>query len=174
VFRDSREAVALAIDNILVKEERLSGKQLSGEQWMELMAEAIRKAQAAGDPDDGDTYYQHWCTALESFCFQRDWISPAAYEELVQLWALAIAHTPHGVPLSLANAGQPESSGDAATHGHTHPHPSSHSHGHDHHHHGHDHHHHGHDHHGHDHHHAGAQPPEGYWKPIHVTRLKEG
>lgn len=162
VFRDSWEAEAFAIGNILVKEDRLSCKQ-----WMDLMAEAIQKAQAAGDPDEGDTYYHHWCTALEAFCFQMDWISPAAYEELVTLWALAIANTPHGVPLSLANADQAEASEMA---GPSHAHAHSHGHAHDHDHsHGHDHaHHHGHSH------HTAAEPPDGYWKPIHITRLKQG
>lgn len=146
VFRDSWEAEAFAIGNILVKENRLSCKE-----WMNLMANAIQSAQVAGDPDEGDTYYHHWCAALESFCFQMEWITPAAYEELVQLWALAIAHTPHGVPLSLANASQ----------GDTH-HVPGHSHG------DHDHsHHHGHEV------ERLEEPPEGYWKPIHITRLRE-
>jgi nitrile hydratase accessory protein len=161
VFRDSWEAEAFAIGNILVKDERLSCRQ-----WMDLMAAAIQTAQAAGDPDQGDTYYHHWCSALESFCFQMDWISPTAYNELVDLWALAIANTPHGVALSLENASQADPQG-----------PGHHHHGHDHdHHHG--HHHHGHPHHQPDppvhHHETPAQvPPEGYWKPIHISRLKE-
>jgi len=146
VFRDSWEAEAFAMGNILVKENRLSCKQ-----WMDLMAHAIQQAQAAGDPDEGDTYYQHWCAALEAFCFQMGWITPDAYEELVDLWALAIAQTPHGVPLSLANASRAEGDG-----------VSGHSHG--------VHHHAHHHHHGHP---AEAEPPEGYWKPIHVSRLKE-
>ena len=156
VFRDSWEAEAFAIGNILVKDERLSCRQ-----WMDLMAAAIQTAQAAGDPDQGDTYYHHWCSALESFCFQMDWISPAAYNELVDLWALAIANTPHGVSLSLENASQADPQGLG------------------HHHHGHDH-DHGHHHHYHQpgspvhHHDPSAQaPPEGYWKPIHISRLKE-
>jgi nitrile hydratase accessory protein len=160
VFRDSWEAEAFAIGNILVKDERLSCMQ-----WMDLMAAAIQTAQAAGDPDQGDTYYHHWCSALESFCFQMDWISPAAYNELVDLWALAIANTPHGVSLSLENASQADPQG-----------PGHHHYGHDH-----DHgHHHGHDHRHHQpgspvhHHDPSAQaPPEGYWEPIHISRLKE-
>lgn len=146
VFRDSWEAEAFAIGNILVKEKRLSCKQ-----WMDLMANAIQRAQAEGDPDEGDTYYNHWCAALESFCFQMEWITPADYDELVDRWALAIAHTPHGVPLSLDNA----------AHHDAHEHPG-HSHG------GADHSHH--------HHHGeepAAEPPEGYWNPIHITRLKQ-
>jgi len=160
VFRDSWEAEAFAIGNILVKDERLSCRQ-----WMDLMAAAIQTAQAAGDPDQGDTYYHHWCSALESFCFQMDWISPAAYNELVDLWALAIANTPHGVSLSLENASQ----ADPQSPGHHHQgHDHDHNHGHHHHHH---HHQPGPPVHHHD---PPAQaPPEGYWKPIQISRLKE-
>jgi len=160
VFRDSWEAEAFAIGNILVKDERLSCKQ-----WMDLMAAAIQTAQAAGDPDQGDTYYHHWCSALESFCFQMDWISPADYNELVDLWALAIANTPHGVSLSLENASQ----ADPQSPGHHH-HGHNHDHGHHH------HHHHHHPQSGPSVHHPdppAQSPPEGYWKPIHLSRLKE-
>ncbi|MFM7265341.1 MAG: nitrile hydratase accessory protein, partial [Cyanobium sp.] len=99
VFRDSWEAEAYAIGNLLVRDGRLSRAE-----WMELMASAIRTAQAAGDPDCGDTYYQHWCAALEAFCLQNGWVSADDYAQLLALWARAIANTPHGVPLALENA----------------------------------------------------------------------
>jgi nitrile hydratase accessory protein len=137
VFQDSWEAEAYAIGNLLVKE----GHLLSAE-WMQRMAVAISAAQAAGDPDHGDTYYQHWCAALESFCFDRNWISPDLYQQQLALWAAAIANTPHGVPLALENASAPPCGVD---HGHSHAH--SHAHGHP--------------------HHAAAPPPPHYWTPIH-------
>lgn len=34
-------------------------------EWTETLATVIREAQAAGDPDLGDTYYAHWVGALE-------------------------------------------------------------------------------------------------------------
>lgn len=34
-------------------------------EWAEALGAAIREAQAAGDPDLGDTYYRHWVRALE-------------------------------------------------------------------------------------------------------------
>ena len=149
IFQDSWEAEAFAIGNILVKEGLVSCKQ-----WMDLMAGAIQSAQAAGDPDRGDTYYHHWCTALESLCFQMEWVSPDAYDRLVGLWAQAIANTPHGVPLSIENA---------EIHGHGHSHSHGHSHNHE----------HAHEHaHTHQHAHHGSTPPDHYWTPIHVTRLK--
>lgn len=156
VFRDSWEAEAYAIGTILVREGFLSCKQ-----WMDLLVAAIQEAQAAGDPDTGETYYDHWCRALESFCFENAMISPEDYAELLQRWGEAIANTPHGVPLAIENASMaPFHPGATDAHGH--------------------HHHHGHDHgqahfHGHSHAHAHpdppSAPPEHYWRPIHVTRL---
>lgn len=139
VFHDSWEAEAYAMGNILVKEGRVSSRE-----WMDLMAGAIRQAQAAGDPDAGDTYYLHWCSALESLCFQMGLISPEAYQELLELWAQAIANTPHGVALAIENAA-------------TNCQPSAHSHGHG---------------HSHSHGHGTEEPPAHYWTPIHVTQLK--
>jgi nitrile hydratase accessory protein len=34
-------------------------------EWAKALAEEIANAQAAGDPDLGDTYYRHWVAALE-------------------------------------------------------------------------------------------------------------
>lgn len=159
VFQNSWEAEAYAIGNLLVKEGLISCRQ-----WMDLMASAIQRAQTAGDPDHGDTYYNHWCAALESFCFQMQWISQHDYQNLLSLWAEAIANTPHGVPLTIENAfraSQPHSAQRDGDHGHHHGHDHGHHHAH------------GHDHgHGHSHsHQAGAAPPEHYWTPLHVTRL---
>lgn len=141
VFRDSWEAEAYAIGNLLVKE----GHLLPAE-WMQRMAAAIACAQAAGDPDRGDTYYQHWCAALESFCFDRQWILPDLYQQQLDLWAAAIANTPHGVPLALENATAPPcSEGPGHPHGPTHHHHHSHP--------------------------ADAPPPPHYWSPIHRSRV---
>jgi nitrile hydratase accessory protein len=40
-------------------------------QWAAALSAAIAKAQAAGDPDLGDTYYLHWVAALESIALER-------------------------------------------------------------------------------------------------------
>lgn len=142
VFRDSWEAEAYAIGNLLVKE----GHILPAD-WMQRMAAAISSAQATGDPDLGDTYYQHWCAALESFCFDNDWISPDLYEQQLALWGQAIANTPHGVALALANASVPS---HGAEHDHTHDHQHGHSHAHA----------------------SEPAPPAHYHTPIHRSRLK--
>ena len=151
VFANSWEAEAYAIGNILVKQGVVSCKE-----WMDRMAEAIREAQQAGDADTGETYYLHWCRALEGLCIERGMISKEAYQELLDRWQLAIANTPHGVALSLENAeAKPQAQ---AHHTHDHQHHQHHQH--------------------HDHAHAWHEhgpsepPPEHFWKPIHVTELK--
>lgn len=40
-------------------------------EWAETLAATIREAQAAGDPDLGDTYYLHWVRALERLVIGR-------------------------------------------------------------------------------------------------------
>jgi nitrile hydratase accessory protein len=142
VFQDSWEAEAYAMGNILVKQGVVSCRK-----WMDLMTEAIRKAQLAGDPDAGDTYYLHWCDALETLCFQMGLISRESYQELLDLWAQAIANTPHGVALAIENAAS-GSQGGPHDHAHSHDHGHSHAHG-----------------------HGSDHPPTHYWTPIHVTQL---
>ena len=34
-------------------------------EWAAMLGEEIKRAQAAGDPDTGETYYHHWLAALE-------------------------------------------------------------------------------------------------------------
>ena len=71
-------------------------------EWADELAAAIRAAQAAGDPDDGTTFYRHWLTALESLVAKR---SLATREELRarhEAWEAAAASTPHGEPIVLS------------------------------------------------------------------------
>lgn len=70
-------------------------------EWADTLAEQIGRAQAAGDPDRGDTYYQHWLAALEAIV-QRKGLSAA--DELTRTahaWGQAAERTPHGTPISL-------------------------------------------------------------------------
>ncbi|MGB7252018.1 MAG: nitrile hydratase accessory protein, partial [Xanthobacteraceae bacterium] len=34
-------------------------------EWAATLGDEIKKAQAAGDPDTGETYYHHWLATLE-------------------------------------------------------------------------------------------------------------
>src|ERR1035437_3302709 len=60
VFREPWEAQAFAMT--LALHER--GLFTWGE-WAAALAAEIKRAQGAGDPDTGETYYSHWLAALE-------------------------------------------------------------------------------------------------------------
>ena len=40
-------------------------------EWAAALAEEIKRAQQAGDPDTGETYYRHWLAALEKMVAQK-------------------------------------------------------------------------------------------------------
>ena len=112
LFNDSWEAEAFAIGRILV-----DTGVVSRQEWMAVISDEIRKAQEAGDPDRGDTYYQHWMNALERVCLEHDLIDPETYPEHVRLWSLAVSNTPHGVAIAFQNAFDPP---EAPAHEHFH------------------------------------------------------
>lgn len=72
-------------------------------EWAEALAAVIAEATAAGDPDRGDTYYEHWMTALERLCVARSLAQPAALAAREAAWARAASATPHGSPILLEN-----------------------------------------------------------------------
>jgi nitrile hydratase accessory protein len=61
VFKEPWEAKAFAM-TLALHERGL----FTWPQWAEALSRQISSAQAAGDADLGDTYYQHWLAALES------------------------------------------------------------------------------------------------------------
>jgi nitrile hydratase accessory protein len=60
-FKEPWEARAFAM--VLALHER---GMFTWPQWAAALSREISRAQAAGDADLGDTYYQHWLRALES------------------------------------------------------------------------------------------------------------
>lgn len=69
--------------------------------WATLLGEEIAKARAAGDPDDGSTYYRHWLATLERIVAQKGVASPELLDRYYQAWDHAADRTPHGQPLEL-------------------------------------------------------------------------
>lgn len=135
-FRDLAEAEAFAMGNLLIKSGLVSCKE-----WETAMNRAILRAQEAGDPDRGDTYFNHWADALENVVIAHQLTDRETLGAQQALWDRAIRNTPHGVALSLENAFR-----------------EPHHHDHDHEHHDHDH---GHEHLHHEHGHGhGAKDPE--------------
>lgn len=70
-------------------------------EWATHLAEEIQRAQAAGDPDVGDTYYRHWLSALERIVAEKGVIGAAELTQRKQDWAEAARATPHGRPIEL-------------------------------------------------------------------------
>jgi nitrile hydratase accessory protein len=76
-------------------------------EWAVALAAEIRRAQAAGDPDDGSTYYGHWLAAIERLAAEKGVTTPAALDERREAWERAAHATPHGKPILLENDPQP-------------------------------------------------------------------
>lgn len=74
---------------------------LSASEWTAALSEAIAEAQRAGDPDLGDTYYQHWSSALERLCRTKGLLDGPAIDERSEAWRRAYLRTPHGQPVEL-------------------------------------------------------------------------
>jgi nitrile hydratase accessory protein len=70
-------------------------------EWADALAAQIRAAQAAGDPDLGDTYYHHWLAALEQLVAAKGLVTGDELLRRKDEWAEAARNTPHGQPIEL-------------------------------------------------------------------------
>jgi nitrile hydratase accessory protein len=70
-------------------------------EWAEALAGEIKRAQAAGDPDQGDTYYDHWLAALERLVLQMGLLTLDVLAARRAAWDRAVRATPHGMPIEL-------------------------------------------------------------------------
>jgi nitrile hydratase accessory protein len=96
VFREPWEAQAFAMTLALHQRGLFSWKE-----WAQALAREIAAAQAAGDPDRGDTYYRHWLSALEKIVAAKSASSIAELTRYRQAWDRAADRTPHGQPIEL-------------------------------------------------------------------------
>ncbi len=96
VFREPWEAHAFAVA-VRLHEQGL----FTWPQWSATLAEAIDRAQAAGDPDTGATYYHHWLAALERLVAEQGAASADDQERTREAWRRAADRTPHGDPIEL-------------------------------------------------------------------------
>ena len=60
-----------------------------------------RRAQAAGDPDTGGTYYRHWLTALERLVAEKGVADAQTLKRYYHAWDHAADRTRHGQPIEL-------------------------------------------------------------------------
>lgn len=70
-------------------------------EWSTTLGAEIERAQAAGDPDDGTTYYRHVLAALERLVREKGLASPESLQQRRQDWEEAYRTTPHGQPVTL-------------------------------------------------------------------------
>lgn len=70
-------------------------------EWAAALSAQIRQAQAAGDADLGDTYYQHWLAALEALVAEKGAADAATLAAHADAWGHAAERTPHGQPITL-------------------------------------------------------------------------
>lgn len=70
-------------------------------EWAATLGDEIRKARAAGDPDDGSTYYDHWMATLERIVSEKGLATAEALARTSRAWGRAAERTPHGSPIEL-------------------------------------------------------------------------
>ena len=75
--------------------------RFSATEWATALAAAIARAQAAGDPDDGSTYYAHVLDALEQLVFEKSLSTRDLLAARKEAWRAAFVNTPHGQPVTL-------------------------------------------------------------------------
>jgi nitrile hydratase accessory protein len=96
VFKAPWEAKAFALTVALHERGAFTWKE-----WAAALASTIRAAQAAGDPDSGETYYRHWLAALAQIVSAKELFSSAALAHRELEWQEAARRTPHGQPIEL-------------------------------------------------------------------------
>ena len=70
-------------------------------EWAATLGAEIKRAQAAGDPDRGDTYYRHWLAALERLVAEKGVADAGTLARYRDAWDHAADRTPHGQPIAL-------------------------------------------------------------------------
>lgn len=96
VFREPWEAQAFAMALALHARGLFTWPE-----WAATLAEEIKRAQAAGDPDTGETYYQHWLNALERVVAAKGMADAHTLARYRDAWDRAADRTPHGAPIEL-------------------------------------------------------------------------
>lgn len=99
VFREPWEAQAFAMTLALHKRGLFTWPE-----WADTLAQEIKRAQAAGDPDTGETYYRHWLNALERLVTEKGVADAGALDRYFHAWEHAAGRTPHGQPIELEAA----------------------------------------------------------------------
>ena len=97
LFREPWEAQAFAMALALHQRGLFTWSE-----WAATLAEEIKRAQAAGDPDTGETYYRHWLATLERLVAEKGVASGETLARYRNAWDRAADRTPHGRPIDLS------------------------------------------------------------------------
>src|ERR1035437_5431807 len=84
VFNEPWEAQAFAMTLALQDQ-----KVFTGPEWSATLGEEIKRAQAAGDPDTGETYFHHLLNALERLVAEKELTDRDTLERYHDAWARA-------------------------------------------------------------------------------------
>ena len=104
VFREPWEAQAFAMALALHARGLFTWNE-----WAQALADEIKRAQAAGDADTGETYYRHWLATLEKLVAAKGVANSDTLHRYRDAWDHAADRTPHGSPIVL----RPEDFGTA-------------------------------------------------------------
>ena len=96
VFREPWEAQAFAMALTLHAHGLFTWTE-----WAKTLADEIKRAQAAGDPDTGETYYRHWLATLERLVAAKGVATAETMHRYRDAWDHAADRTPHGSPIIL-------------------------------------------------------------------------
>jgi nitrile hydratase accessory protein len=96
VFREPWEAQAFAMTLALHARGLFSWNE-----WAAALADEIKRAQADGDPDTGETYYRHWLATLEKLISAKGVATSETQHRYRDAWDHAADRTPHGTPIEL-------------------------------------------------------------------------
>src|SRR5438270_5556524 len=96
VFREPWEAQAFAMALALHARGLFTWTE-----WAAALAVEIKRAQAAGDADSGETYYRHWLATLEGLIAAKGVASSETLHRYRDAWDHAADRTPHGSPIVL-------------------------------------------------------------------------
>ena len=96
VFREPWEARAFAMALALHARGLFTWPE-----WADALARQIRRAQAEGDADTGETYYRHWLATLEQLVTAKNVAPAAELHRYRDAWDHAADRTPHGQPIEL-------------------------------------------------------------------------
>lgn len=103
VFREPWQAQAFAMTLSLHARDVFAWSE-----WAAMLAEQIKRAQAGGDPDSGETYYLHWLATLERMVSEKGLGNAQTLRRYHDAWDHAADRTPHGQPIELRPEDFPE------------------------------------------------------------------